>query len=81
VTASFRFRGKDYPISISGLSLLDLGVSGVSVTGKVYYLNKLADFSGNYFATQATIAVAGGVQLSSEQSGTQLTLGASWGEV
>jgi roadblock/LC7 domain-containing protein len=72
------------------LSLLDLGVSGVSATGKVYYLNKLADFSGSYFATQATFAVAGGggevvmangngvfVQLSSEQSGTQLTLGAS----
>ena len=84
------FQGKDYPMSVSGLSLLDLGVSGVNATGKVYYLNRVSDFSGNYFATQATFAVAGGggevvmangngvyVALQSEQSGTQLTLGAS----
>jgi hypothetical protein len=82
------FQGKDYPITISGLSLLDLGVSGVSATGTVYGLNSLADFSGNYVATQATFAVAGGggeltminprgvaISLKSEESGTQLTLG------
>jgi len=84
------YQGKDYPITVSGLSLLDLGVSNVSATGKVYFLKKAADFSGNYFATQATFAVAGGggelvmangngvfVALQSEQSGTQLTLGPS----
>jgi hypothetical protein len=84
------YQGKDYPITVSGLSLLDLGVSSVSATGKVYFLNKLSDFSGNYFATQATFAVAGGggelvmangngvfIALQSEQSGTRLTLGAS----
>ncbi len=82
------FQGQDHPITVSGLSLLDLGVSGVSATGKVYYLNKLSDFSGNYVATQATFAVAGGggelvmanshgvyIELTSEQSGTQLTAG------
>ena len=84
------YQGKDYPISISGLSLLDLGVSNVSATGKVYFLKQVSDFSGNYFATQATFALAGGggelvmangngvfVALQSEQTGTQLTLGAS----
>ncbi|MGE5219956.1 MAG: hypothetical protein ACM3SP_23385, partial [Chloroflexota bacterium] len=84
------YQGKDYPITVSGLSLLDLGVSSVSATGKVYFLKTPADFSGNYFATQATFAVAGGggelvmangkgvyIALQSEQSGTQLTLGAS----
>jgi hypothetical protein len=84
------YQGKDYPFSISGLSLLDLGASSVSATGRVYFLKNIADFSGNYFATQATFAVAGGggelvmangkgvfVALQSEQSGTQLTLGAS----
>jgi hypothetical protein len=82
------FQGKDYPITISGLSLLDLGVAGVSATGTVYGLKSLADFSGNYVATQATFAVAGGggeltmvnprgvaINLKSEESGTQLTLG------
>jgi hypothetical protein len=84
------YQGKDYPITISGLSLLDLGVSDVSATGRVYFLKQPSDFSGNYFATQATFAVAGGggelvmangngvfIALQSEQSGTQLTLGAS----
>jgi hypothetical protein len=84
------FQGKDYPITISGLSLLDVGVSNVSANGKVYFLKNVSDFSGNYFATQATFALAGGggelvmangngvfVALQSEQQGTQLTLGAS----
>ena len=84
------YQGKDYPITVSGLSLLDLGVSNVSATGKVYFLNKVSDFSGNYFATQAIFALAGGggeivmangngvfIAVQSEQSGTRLTLGAS----
>jgi hypothetical protein len=82
------FQGKDYPFSVSELSLLDLGVSSVNATGRIYNLNNLADFSGNYVATQATFAVAGGVgeltmtnakgvviALSSQESGTQLTAG------
>ncbi|HEY7165987.1 MAG TPA: hypothetical protein VIB79_15570 [Candidatus Binatia bacterium] len=84
------YQGRDYPVSVSGLSLLDVGASSVNATGKVYYLKTPSDFSGNYFATQATFAVAGGVgelvmangngvyiALESEQSGTQLTVGAS----
>ncbi len=82
------FQGKDYPVSVSGLSLVDLGVSSISASGKIYNLNKLSDFSGNYVATQATFAIAGGVgelaminekgaviRLTSEQSGTQLAAG------
>jgi hypothetical protein len=84
------YQGKDYPFTISGLSLLDIGVSNVSATGRVYFLKNISDFSGNYFATQATFALAGGggelvmangngvyVALQSQQSGTQLTLGPS----
>lgn len=84
------FQGKDYPFSVSELSLLDLGASSVSGTGKVYNLNNLSDFSGNYVATQATFAVAGGsgeltmtnakgvvIALTSQESGTQLTAGPS----
>ena len=84
------FQGKDYPFSVSELSLLDFGASAVTGTGRVYNLNNLADFSGNYAATQATFAVAGGtgeltmtnakgvvISLSSQESGTQLTAGPS----
>jgi len=84
------FQGKNYPFSVSELSLLDLGASSVTGTGRVYNLNNLADFGGNYVATQATFAVAGGtgeltmtnakgvvISLSSQESGTQLTAGPS----
>lgn len=84
------FQGRNYPFSVSELSLLDLGVSSVTGTGRVYNLNNLADFGGNYVATQATFAVAGGtgeltmtnakgvvISLSSQESGTQLTAGPS----
>ena len=85
---TLNFQSKNYPLTISGLSLLDLGVSRVSATGKVYNLNKPSDISGNYAATQATFAVAGGtgelamindkgvvIRLTSDQTGTQLTAG------
>jgi len=85
-----RFQGKSYPFSVSELSLLDLGASAVTGTGRVYNLNNLADFSGNYVATQATFAVSGGtgeltmtnakgvvISISSNESGTQLTAGPS----
>jgi hypothetical protein len=87
---TLNFQGKDYPFSVSELSLLDFGASAVTGTGKVYNLNNLADFSGNYVATQATFAMAGGtgeltmtnskgvvISLSSQESGTQLTAGPS----
>ena len=87
---ALNFQGKNYPFSISELSLVDLGFSSVSGTGRVYNLTNLADFSGNYVATQATFSVSGGtgeltmtnakgvvVSISSQESGTQLSAGPS----
>ena len=85
------FQGKSYPFSISGLSLVDVGVSNFSGAGKVYDLKSPADLTGTYAATQATFAIAGGdtamsmkndrgvtiVVLKNEgqTSGTQLSMG------
>jgi hypothetical protein len=54
------YQGKDYPFSVDGLSVADLGVSKASAVGNVYNLKKLDDFSGNYVAAQAGAAVGGG---------------------
>jgi hypothetical protein len=54
------YQGKDYPFSISGLNLVDVGVSNFQGAGKVYDLKNLSDFSGNYAAAQAAFAVRGG---------------------
>ena len=85
------FQGKSYPFSISGLSLVDIGVSSFTGAGKVYDLRSPADLTGTYAASQTTFAIAGGntamsmknergvtiVVLKNEgqESGTQLSMG------
>ena len=54
------YQGKDHTFSISGLSVVDVGISKVSATGDVFNLKKLSDFSGNYVAAEAGAAVGGG---------------------
>jgi len=54
------YRGKTYPVELSGLSIADVGASKIEASGKVYHLNKLADFDGNYTAATAGITIAGG---------------------
>jgi len=55
------FKGKDYPFSVDGLSLVDWGISKASAVGEVYNLTDSAKFAGSYVAAEAGIALAGGV--------------------
>jgi hypothetical protein len=55
------FKGKNYPFKIHGLSMNDIGISKVKATGKVYYLNKIEDFSGSYNALGAESTMGEGV--------------------
>ena len=87
------YQGRDYPFTISGLNLGDVGVSSFQGAGKVYELKSLSDFAGNYAASEAGFAVRGGqselsmrngkgvtiVVLANEgkESGTRISLGAS----
>jgi len=89
---TLQYQGKEYPFSITGLSLVNIGISGLTAVGKVYDLKRMADFSGSYAGSAATFAVAGGasditlrnangvvIVLSGEQakqSGTQFSLAA-----
>jgi len=83
------YQGKEYPFSINGLSVADLGVSKVTATGEVFHLKSVSDFSGNYVAAQAGAALGGGagaialrnqkgvvMQLTGTGTGVQLTLAA-----
>jgi hypothetical protein len=54
------YKGKDYPISVKGLSLGKVGITGVSASGEVLNLKKLQDFDGNYTGVGAGITLAGG---------------------
>jgi len=83
------YQGQKYAFSVNGLSVVDLGISTVTATGQVSNLNKIEDFSGNYAAGEAGIAVAGGpsdvimknehgvvLRLHGSQQGVRLTLAA-----
>ncbi len=81
--------GRTYPFTIDGLSVADLGVSNVTTSGEVFYLKNVADFSGNYVAGEAGLAIAGGqsdtilknqngvvIRLHGTQQGARVTLSA-----
>ena len=83
------FDGKNYPFSVEGLSVVDLGVSNITTSGEVFNLKRVSDFSGNYAAGEAGIAIAGGptdtimknengvmLRLHGTQQGARLTLAA-----
>ena len=44
------YKGKDYPVSVNGLSLGKVGINSASAYGEVYNLKKLQDFNGHYHA-------------------------------
>jgi hypothetical protein len=55
------FKGKTYPFSIDGLTLVDWGISKASATGEVYNLTDPAKLAGTYVAAEAGLTLAGGI--------------------
>jgi hypothetical protein len=55
------FKGKDYPFSIDGLTLVDWGISKATANGDVYNLDDVAKFGGTYVAAEAGLTLAGGM--------------------
>jgi hypothetical protein len=64
------YKGKDYPVSVNGLSVGKVGITGSSAYGDVYNLQHLRDFSGHY---NAGAAGSRGVTVGSGKSGTVMT--------
>lgn len=48
------------PFSIKGVSIVDVGATGITAKGNVYNLRSVSDFSGNYVAAGAGITLAEG---------------------
>jgi hypothetical protein len=55
------FKGKTYPFSIDGLSLVDWGISKAQANGDVYNLTDPAKLGGTYVAAEAGLTLAGGM--------------------
>jgi hypothetical protein len=64
------YKGKDYPVSVNGLSLGKVGITGASAYGEVHNLKNLQDFNGHYHAGGAGRR---GVTLASGQKATAMT--------
>ena len=69
-SGTLTYKGKDYPVSVNGLSLGKVGITGSSAYGEVYNLKELRDFNGHYHAGGAGRR---GVTLASGQMGTAMT--------
>ena len=74
-----QYKGKKYPFTVEGLSVVDLGVSKVSARGDVKNLKKLEDFAGNYTAAGAGGALGGGAAAAvlKNQNGVEMALTAT----
>jgi hypothetical protein len=57
------FDGKQYPLTVSGLSIVHVGISHYTASGTVYDLNKVSDINGVYTAVSAGAAIAGGASV------------------
>ena len=81
--------GSTHKFKISGLSLVDLGISKVEATGEVFNLVEAKDLEGNFITGEAGATLIGGgsviamkngngvvMQLKSTQKGVKLTLAA-----
>ena len=55
------FKGKDYPFSVDGLTLVDWGIAKAQANGDVYNLTDPAKLAGTYVAAEAGLTLAGGV--------------------
>jgi hypothetical protein len=55
-----QYQDAAHTFSIKGVSIVDVGATGYTASGVVYNLKQLSDFSGDYVAAGAGIAIAGG---------------------
>jgi hypothetical protein len=55
-----KYNGKKYPVKVTGLSVIDVGITKASAKGQVFGLKNLEDFDGIYTSATAEGTVGGG---------------------
>jgi hypothetical protein len=54
---TLHYKGRDYPFSVNGLTLINVGAEKVQARAEVYNLAKLEDFAGSYSGVAAGAAM------------------------
>ena len=70
------YKGKSFPVKVTGLSVADVGATKLTAFGNVYNLSKIDDFNGNYAGVGASGAVGGGggIAMLRNQHGVEIEL-------
>lgn len=67
-TGTLTFEGRQYPLSVGGVSLGTIGVAGVELVGTASHLRTAADIAGSYTAVGAGFAFVGGAKVARLQN-------------
>ena len=68
------FKGRNYRLSVGGMSAGTIGVAGADLSGTASNLRTAADIAGTYSAASASLAVAGGLKVVTMQNGNGVVL-------
>lgn len=73
-SGTLTFKGKNYRLSIGGVSAGTIGVAGADLVGTATNLRTAEDIVGTYSAVSGGIAVAGGAKAATLQNGNGVVL-------
>lgn len=73
-SGTLTFKGKQYRLSIGGVSAGTIGVAGMDLVGTATNLRTAADIAGSYSAASAGLAVAGGAKVATLQNSNGVVL-------
>ncbi len=60
-SGKLRYRGRNYPFTVSAVGVGGNGVQSVDYKGDVYNLRRLSDFAGHYNGVRSGVTVGNGV--------------------
>jgi hypothetical protein len=73
-TGVLNFKGRNYPLRVSGISAGTIGVAHADLVGTARNLRTAADIAGTYTAGSASAAIAGGAKVARLQNANGVVL-------
>jgi hypothetical protein len=69
---TLHFQGRDYPISISGITVGTVGIGLIRLNGHAYHLRSAADIVGSYRVTSVSATLVGGGKVARLQNASSV---------
>ena len=70
------WHGRQYPFTVTGISVVDVGYASIIGHGRVYNLHRVADFNGSYGSAEGNVTLVAGIggQFLQNGSGVQIRI-------